>query len=76
MKTVNFTKFGKKASGLISQLEKGEQIILARHGKPVAEVIPNRRSKRENPHWRCEITPLEVKGEGLSSAILEEREAE
>jgi prevent-host-death family protein len=43
MKTINFTKFRKKASGLITEVEEGEELVLIRHGKPVAEIIPYRK---------------------------------
>lgn len=75
MKTVNFTKFRKKASELITEVEEGEELVLIRHGKPVAEVIPYRNSNTKEPRWKQNFTPLKIKGADLSSAILEDREA-
>lgn len=33
MKTINFTDFRKKASGFITEVEQGEQLMLLRRGK-------------------------------------------
>lgn len=74
MKTVNFTTFRKKASGLITEVEKGEELVLIRHGKPVAEIIPYRKSGEQDPRWKQPITLLEIDGHDLSTAILEDRE--
>ncbi len=76
MKTVNFTKFRKKASGLITEVEQGEELVLIRHGKPVAQILPYRKSKNYSPRWKKSITPLEIDGHNLSTAILEDREAD
>lgn len=76
MKTVNFTDFRKRASGFISEVEEGEELVLIRHGKPVAEVRPYREKKSDHQSWKQPITPIEMKGHELSSAILDERNSE
>jgi prevent-host-death family protein len=76
MKTINFTEFRKKASGLLNEVEQGEQLLLTRHGKPIAEVIPPRRKIKEDASWKQPFTPLEINNLNLSKAILEEREDE
>ncbi len=40
MKTVTFTEFRRRASGMISEVERGETLVVIRHGKPVAEISP------------------------------------
>lgn len=75
MKTVKFTDFRKNASGLISEVEKGETLLVIRHGKPVAEISPVENQPGRTPSWKEPLTPLEIKGESLSAAILKEREA-
>lgn len=75
MKTVSFTDFRKKASGFIAEVEHGETIILLRHGKPVAEVIPFSDSLKRTPAWKKPGIRLKLEGSDLSSAILEERDA-
>ena len=74
MKSVAFTDFRKKASDLITEVEHGETIILLRHGKPVAEVIPFSDKTQRSPTWKQPAIRLRMKGSDLSSAILEERE--
>lgn len=74
MKTVAFTDFRKMASDLITEVEHGETIILLRHGKPVAEVVPFSDKAQRAPAWKQPGTRLRIQGSDLSSAILEERE--
>lgn len=76
MKTVTFTDFRKKASGFITEVEHGETIVLLRRGKPIAEVIPFTGSLQKTPSWKQPGVHLQINGSDLSSAILEEREAE
>jgi prevent-host-death family protein len=33
-------------SRLLEQVERGEEVVIARHGKPVAKLVPVSRSKR------------------------------
>lgn len=75
MKTISFTEFRKNASSLFSIVEDGEVIVILRHGKPIAEIIPVS-PKHGIPSWKRPGLRLSVKGVKLSSAILEERELE
>jgi len=75
MKSIAFTDFRNKASDLITEVEHGETIIILRHGKPVAEVIPYSDKSRNSPAWKQPAVRLLLQGKELSSAILEEREA-
>ena len=76
MKTVNFTDFRKKASSFITEVEHGETIILVRRGKPIAEVVPFTDRHKRTPSWKEPGIHLQINGADLSSAIVEEREAE
>ena len=76
MKTVTTTDFRKQASTFLSEVEKGEMLIVLRHGKPIAEVIPYTNAEKQIPSWKRPVQPLEIKGSDLSSAIIEERESE
>ena len=72
MKTVTFTEFRKNASGLFSDVEQGEVLVIIRHGKPIAEVSPV--SSPDNlPAWKRPALRLSTGGAGLSAAILGER---
>ena len=76
MKTITFTDFRKKASGFITEVEHGETLVLLRRGRPIAEVIPFSDRSQRTPSWKQSGIRLQIQGSDLSSAILEEREAE
>ncbi len=76
MKTITFTDFRKRASGFITEVEHGETLVLLRRGKPVAEVIPFSDASRKTPSWKQPGIHLRIRGSDLSSAILDEREAD
>ena len=75
MKTVTFTEFRRQASGFITEVERGETLVVIRHGKPVAEVSPVFGEPLKTPSWRRPGLRLATNGVALSAAILEEREA-
>lgn len=77
MKTVSFTEFRAQASGMLREVEQGETLLVLRHGRPIAEICPVRSEPEElAPSWKEPALRLVTKGEGLSSAILEERDRE
>ena len=76
MKTISFTDFRKKASGFIAEVEHGETLVILRRGKPVAEVVPFSDRIERTPSWKKPGIRLKIQGSDLSSAILEDREAE
>ena len=76
MKTISFKDFRKKASGFITEVEHGETIVLMRRGKPIAEVIPFTDRLQRTPSWKQPGIHLQIQGSDLSTAILEERDAE
>jgi len=75
VKTVTFTEFRKRASGVISDVERGEAFLVLRHGKPVAEISPPS-GQRGGPSWKRPALRLTAKGASLSSAIRRERRRE
>jgi prevent-host-death family protein len=74
MRTINFTEFRNNASLLLSAVEKGEMVIVMRHGKPIAKIVPADISEDKEKSWKKPALKLVIKGGNLSSAILEERE--
>jgi prevent-host-death family protein len=74
MKTVTFTEFRKRASGILSTVESGEVIVVLRHGKPVAEISPVKTVDNPEPSWKRPGLKLSGRGIHLARAILEERE--
>lgn len=75
MKQISFSEFRKNASKLITDVEQGERIYITRHGKIIAEISPSNQNEIKVPAWKKRGLRLAIEGEGLSSAILEEREA-
>ena len=73
MKSVSFTDFRANASALFDEVERGETVIVLRHGKAVAEIHPVAPTSRQTPSWQRPGPRLTTKGEGLSTAILGER---
>ena len=76
MKTIAFTEFRKHASGVLSDVEKGETFLVLRHGKPIAEISPPSAESDKQPSWKRPRSRLTIKGASLSATILEERRRE
>ena len=76
MKTITLTDFRKNASDFITEVNRGERLIILRHGKPVAEVIPFSDKSQQTPSWKQPGIRLQIPECGLSSAILEARESD
>jgi prevent-host-death family protein len=49
MKTVNIHQAKTQLSRLLKRVESGEEVILARAGKPVAKLVPMPAKKRREP---------------------------
>lgn len=73
MQTVTFTDFRNNASELITSVENGESFMVSRHGRVIAVLSPAS-TVSATPSWKTPALRLSVKGEGLSAAILEERQ--
>lgn len=74
MTTLTFTDFRKRASGVLSDVERGKVFVIVRHGKPIAELSPVSSLISHEPAWRRKGLRLVVPGTALSSAIIAERE--
>lgn len=76
MTTTTFTEFRKNASLYFSQVENGETVVVMRHGKVVAEIVPPRNGASNEPMWKKPGLKLAIDGVSLSQAIIEERDIE
>jgi len=76
MKQVTLTEFRSHASGMLTQVEHGETLLVLRHGRPIAEIRPVENQLDTQPSWKRPALRLSTKGPGLSLAILDERESE
>ena len=76
MKTVTFTEFRRRASDLLTEVEKGGSLIVLRHGRPIAEVSPVAVQEDLMSSWKRPGLKLSAKGTSLAAAIREERASE
>ncbi len=76
MKAVNLTDFRSHASGMLTEVEKGETLLILRHGRPIAKVSPVDEGDVSIPSWKKPALRLARKGAELASAILEDRSRE
>lgn len=72
MITAAFTEFRKNSAAYLNRVEDGETVVITRHGRPVAEVIPPA-SALEIKSWKRPALRLKIKGVSLSKALLAER---
>jgi len=75
MKTVNIREVRRRLSGLIDGAERGESVVITRHGKEVARLGAAPASEEvtlpDLSHFRAEI---ENQGQSLSKVVSQERE--
>ena len=51
MKIVNVHEAKTKLSALLAEMERtGEKVVICRHGKPIADLLPHRKRNRLEPH--------------------------
>jgi prevent-host-death family protein len=72
MKSLSFTEFRKRASEILTLVEKGETVRVIRHGKTVAKIVPAE-TEEKIPSWKQPASRLIRPAASLSKAILEER---
>jgi prevent-host-death family protein len=75
MSTVSLTEFRSHASGMLDRVERGETLVVLRHGRPIAEVSPVA-APTAVPSWKKPALRLVAKGAALSRLILAERDDE
>ncbi len=76
MTTVTLTEFRSHASDMFTRVERGETLVVIRHGRPIAEVSPVSAAAAGHPSWRKPGLRLIAKGARLSAAIRAERDDE
>jgi len=73
MRAVTLTEFRNQASGMLTQVENGETIVILRHGRPIAEVLPIAKQGNTIPSWKKPALRLSAKGAELSAVIQKGR---
>lgn len=72
MRHVSFTEFRRNAASLFDAVESGETVLVLRHGKPVAEIVPVSTPKT-TVSWKRPAPLIEAGKASLSREILRER---
>ncbi len=70
MRSVTFSELRNQAKKYFDAVENGETVEVYRHGKPVAILMPVRKSS--TGRWK-KSHPLRLSGASLSGAILADR---
>ena len=55
-------------------VEKGEKVTVTKHGRPIVDIIPSHKKKSWIPAWKKPGLKLDMKGDSLSQAIIDERD--
>ncbi|QEI41902.1 hypothetical protein BMF77_02504 [Dolichospermum sp. UHCC 0315A] len=61
---------------LLEQVAKGEQFVLMKEGKEIARLLPPQSEKKVFPSLNSFRKSIVLKGNAMSTTILEERENE
>jgi len=71
MVSTAFTEFRKRTAAFLDKVENGETVIITRHGRPIAEVIPP--ALAEGASWKRPALRLRLKGINISRMLLTDR---
>lgn len=74
MLRATFTEFRQHAKKYFDAVERGEVVLIIRHGKVIAEINPAG-SDEAIPSWKRPGLKKVVKGASLTKIILKERES-
>jgi prevent-host-death family protein len=53
MRTVTAREANQNFSKVLADVERGETVVLTKHGKPVAELRPKPANKQDDPEWKA-----------------------
>ena len=67
-----FTEFRKHTASFLDKVENGEIIVITRHGRPIAEIVPPS-GEVLNRSWQRPALRMKIKGISLSREVLNER---
>jgi prevent-host-death family protein len=67
-----FTEFRKKTASFLDKVENGETVVITRHGRPIAEIMPPSEAVFKRS-WKRPAVRMKLKGISLSREVLAER---
>jgi prevent-host-death family protein len=72
MVSTGFTNFRSNAASFLDKVEHGETVVITRHGRPVAEIVPPSGSTASKS-WKRPALRIAIKGASLSRSIISDR---
>ena len=74
MHTVNVREARERISRLLAEVERGEEVVISRHGKPVARLAPVERESRfsNRSDFRASLPPSKTGSAELVRKIRDE----
>ncbi|MDZ7718360.1 MAG: type II toxin-antitoxin system prevent-host-death family antitoxin [Balneolaceae bacterium] len=76
MKKVQVNEVREKLAKYLAEAEKGEEIVITKHSKPVARLMPVESKKSEFPDLKEFRQKINVKGKPMSEEVSKMRKEE
>lgn len=76
MKKVQVNEVREKLAKYLAEAEQGEEIIITKHSKPIARLMPMESKKSEFPDLTEFREKIQVKGKPMSEEVSEMRREE
>jgi prevent-host-death family protein len=73
---INVKEARSKLSLLLDRVEEGEEIIITRHGKEIARLVKPSDKNKKLPALKRFRSSIKIKGDPLSTIVIQEREKE
>ena len=76
MVEVNVKEARSRFSSLLDKVERGEEVIITRHGKRVARLASPEKENRKFPCLKEFRDKINIKGKALSQTVIDSRKEE
>lgn len=72
MQYVQFSELRARCKLIFDRVESGERVLVTRHGRPIAEIIPYEETLLPRG-WKRKVKKIKIKGEPISNTVIKER---
>lgn len=72
MQYVQFSELRARCKLIFDRVESGERVLVTRHGRPIAEIIPYEETLLPCG-WKRNVKKIKIKGESISNTVIKER---
>jgi len=76
MKKIKVNEVREHLAKYLSDAEKGEEIIITKHSRPIARLVPLKSKSFEFPDLSKHRNSINIKGRALSDTIIDQRKEE